>query len=433
MEFILENALVLSSSLPYVFKRANLLITENKISQISKFKISFPGAEKIDCTNKAILPSFINAHTHAPMSILRALGEDLELFEWLNNYMWPIEKKLTKEDVYWGTLLSIIQMFHNGTSCFNEHYFHIGAILDAVKQSKIRAILGYSMIDLGDFKNKGQAELEQAEKDFNLVQNSNSSLILPSINPHAPHTCSFELLKESASLAKKNNCILHTHVAETKTELNQIKKKYKTTPVKLLAKANCLTNSTVLAHCVYCNKEDILLIKKSASSIAHCPVANFKLASGSLSPLKEFLENKINIAIGTDGPASNNSLNLLESAKFAALAQKNFSANPKACNADQVLYMLTEGGSKALKLNSGRIQPGYLADLVFFDLSSPELIPFSNNAGWIVYAATPLSITDLMINGEFVMRNKKILTFDVNKVLEHALKIRNKLNTYLSI
>ncbi|MCM8830616.1 MAG: amidohydrolase [Candidatus Omnitrophica bacterium] len=433
MALILENAIILNSSKPYKFQRANLLILENKIAKISKFKISYSGAQKIDCKNKAILPSFINAHTHAPMSILRGFGQDLDLFQWLNNYIWPLEKKLTKEDVYWGTMLSIMQMFYNGISCFNEHYFHIDAILRAVKKSKIRAVLGYSMIDLGDFKGKGEAEIEQAKKDLELIKNENSSLILPSINPHAPHTCSFELLKQSSELARKQNCILHTHAAETKKEVNLIKRKYKKSPIQVLAKANCLDKNTILAHCIYCNSKDIDLIKNFDSNVAHCPVANFKLGSGSSFQLKKFLDKNINVAFGTDGPASNDSLSLLESAKFGAIIQKNLFSNPTICNANQILYMLTEGGAKALKLNSGKIQEGFLADLVFFDLKSPELVPFVNNAAWIIYAASSFSISDLIINGEFVMQNKKILTFQPNTVFKKAQRIRNKLNSYLEI
>jgi 5-methylthioadenosine/S-adenosylhomocysteine deaminase len=432
MSLLLKNGLVLESILPFSIKRKNILIENGLIKKISPYPILSNASQKIDCTNKLILPAFINAHTHAPMSILRGFGEDLPLSDWLKNYMWPLEKKLSKEDVYWGTLHSIVQMFYCGTATFNEHYFFIESIIKAVKKAKIRSVLGYSMIDMGDFDLKGVKELEIAKKYINFILKLKNPLITPSINPHAPYSCSFLLLKECAKISKEYNLILHTHLAETKKEFLEIKKQYSTTPTKLLFKAGCLSKKSILAHSIYCTNEDISLIKNSDSSIAHCPVANFKLGCGSIAPIKKFLQNKINVAIGTDGPASNNSLNLLESAKFGLLAQKNYYSNPSVVSAEQFLYMLTLGGAKALGLNSGEIKEGKLADLVLLDLSSPELIPFSNNAGWIIYSASPNSISDLIINGEFVMKNKTILTLDVNLISKKVQKIKDKLIKYLN-
>ncbi|MCX8163597.1 MAG: amidohydrolase [Candidatus Micrarchaeota archaeon] len=429
MELLLENGLVLSSSRPYRFKRQHILISQGKIKKISQYKIS-ANATKIDCSTKAILPAFINAHTHSPMSILRGLGEDKNLFVWLEKFIWPAEKKLSKEDVYWGSLLSIIEMIRSGTGAFNEHYFFIDSIAKAALKMKIRCVLGYSMIDLGDFDFKGAKELEQAEKDIQLILSYNSSLLKPSVNPHAPHTCSEKLLLNSAALAKKYNIILHTHLSETKKEQAFIKRKYKLSPAALLAKTGCLTNKTILAHSIYCNREDISLIKKYGSSIAHCPVANFKLGSGLVCPIISFLKNKINVAIGTDGPASNNSLNLLESAKFAALVQKNLYQKPEVISADDIFYMLTEGGAKALGINSGSIEEGKNADLVFFDISSPELSPFSNSISWIIYSSSCFSISDLMVAGEFLMQNKKVLNIDQDLVIKKANQIRQKLSPF---
>ena len=425
MEILLENALVLLPSWPYRFERRNILIEDNIISKITKNTIQ--AQEKLDCKNKLVLPAFINAHTHSPMSLLRGLGEDNTLENWLKVHIWPVEKKLTDQEIYWGTLLSIIQMFENGIATFNEHYFNIQTIIKAIKKANIRSVIGYSMIDLGDFDLKGPKELEMARKIAYDIKKDDSFLLSPSINPHAPNTCSKELLQQSAILAKKLNCVLHTHLAETALEVKFTKKKYGLSPVELLFKTGCLGKKSILAHSVYVNNKDLLLLKKSGSSIAHCPIANLKLASGSIAPLKEFFKNQINVSIGTDGPASNNSFNLLESAKIAILLQKNLYKDASVLSADHALYMLTEGGAKALGINAGSIQEGKLADLVFFDLNSPELVPFSNSAAWIIYSASPFSITDLLINGKFVLRNKQLLTIDKQEVIKNVTKLREKL------
>ncbi|MFA5108915.1 MAG: amidohydrolase [Candidatus Micrarchaeia archaeon] len=428
MATILENAITLLPGRPYRFERRNILIVENKISAVSKSKIHHSSAQKIDCTKKIVIPGLINAHTHAPMSILRGHGDDLPLHDWLSKHMWPKEKKLGANDIYAGTMLSIAQMFTSGITCFNDNYFHISAIAKAAKETNIRATLGYSMIDLGDFDGKGQSELKQAQKDAKEISQDKTGLLTPSINPHAPNTCSKELLQESASLAKKLNLKLHIHACETKSELAFTKKKFNSTPISILEKTGCLTKNSILAHAIYCNPADILLIKKSGASIAHCPIANMKLGSGSFTPITKYIANHTNVCLGTDGPASNNSLSMFETAKMAALLQKNHLENPAAAKADDYLFMALEGGAKALGINAGKIAPGALADLAFLNADSPELIPFSNNAGWLLYSAGAQNISDLMVNGKWVMKNKTILTFDVQKVMQNAQKISDSLN-----
>jgi len=427
MQTLLENALILLPDVPCRFERRHILIENNKISKISKSKIIQKGAEKTDCSKKIIIPGLFNTHTHAPMTLLRAHGDDLPLHDWLSKEMWPKEKKLSPRDIYVGSLLAIAQMFRSGTTCFNDHYFHISSISKAAKKANIRCTLGYSMIDLGDFEGKGRSELKQARKDVKEISEDKSGLLSPSINPHAPNTCSKELLEESANLANEFNCPIHTHVSETKSELEFVKRKYGQTPIELLSKCNCLSKKSILAHAIYCTPKDISIIKSSGASVVHCPVANMKLASGSQAPIPDYLNSKINVALGTDGPASNNSLNMFETAKMAALIQKNAKENASAAKADDYLNMLNQGGAKALGINAGKIEEGYLADLAFLDATSPDLIPFSNSAGWLLYSANPQNVCDLMVNGKFVMKNQEILTFNQEEIMKKAQKIADKL------
>ncbi|MFH1306969.1 MAG: amidohydrolase [Candidatus Micrarchaeota archaeon] len=426
MEIVLKNAIILSPDAPYSFSRSDVLISNNKINKIKK-SINAKGAEKTDCTGKILLPGLINAHTHAPMSLLRGVGDDLQLNEWMKKEMWPREKKLSPSDIKTGALLAIAEMIRSGITTFNDHYFHMDSVASAVSSANMRSVLGYSMIDMGDFSGKGISELKIAKQFAQKISTSHSPLLTPSINPHAPATCSPQLLKHSAQLAKEFGCILHTHASETKEEVEFTLKNYKKHPIEFLNKCNCLASNTVLAHGVHATAHEISLIANAGSSVAHCPVANLKLASG-IAPIPKYLNAKANLAIGTDGAASNNNLDLFESMKLGALIQKNSNSNAAAVKAGDYLHMATAGGASALKLNAGKIKEGCLADLTFLDASSPNLIPFTNNAGWLVYSTGPQNVCDVMINGKWVMKNKKLLTINEKKVIKDAQKIADRIN-----
>ncbi|MFH0927635.1 MAG: amidohydrolase, partial [Candidatus Micrarchaeota archaeon] len=363
-------------------------------------------------------------------------GDDLPLNDWLNKFTWPREAKMSPEDIKIGAMLAICEMLHSATTCFNEHYFHMGSIAQAVEKSGMRACLGYSMIDRVkfqdkvefDFEGKGEKELEIAKKFAKKWNGGARGRISVSVSPHSAHTCSKGLLEACAGLANELGCILHAHAAETKEELRVCKKAHGSTPIGALSKYGCLGNKTVLAHAIYVNAADISHLSKSGSSVCLCPVSNMKLASGSAPPVGKFISSAINLAVGTDGAASNNSLNLFESMKFGALVQKNIHENPAVARADDYLQMGMQGGARALHLDCGEIKEGKLADIAMLDLASPNLAPFANNAGWLLYAAGPQNVLDVIIDGKFIMREGKILTFDEGKILASAQKIAEKLN-----
>ncbi|PIT84288.1 N-ethylammeline chlorohydrolase [Candidatus Micrarchaeota archaeon CG10_big_fil_rev_8_21_14_0_10_45_29] len=427
MPILLKNALILLGSKPCKFRRASLLIENNKISSLNPKKLP-KEAQIIDCSKKIVLPGLINAHTHSPMSILRGIGDDLPLAKWLKEAMWPREKKLSPSDIKTGASLAICEMLRNGTTCFSDHYFHMDSVADAAKEAGIRAVLGYSMIDMGNFEERGKSELKIADAFAKKIKEMRHSLLTPSINPHAINTCSKELLENSATLAKKYDCVLHIHAAETRAELSHSLKTHKLRPIQLLEKCGCLTKNTVLAHGVYVTKGEISQIAKKGASVCTCPVSNLKLASGGAPPIPQYLHNKVNLCIGTDGAASNNSLSLFESAKVGAIEQKNFHFDASAIKADDYLHMLCEGGAKALKINAGKIKEGALADIILLDANSSNLMPFSNNAGWLIYSAGSQNISDVIINGEFVMKERQILFLNEEKIFEAAQKIAERIN-----
>lgn len=427
MEILLKNALVLSSSCPYKFSRKDVLIKDGKIAKIAN-SITANGAQKIDCSKKAAIPGLINCHTHSPMSLLRGLGDDLHLGDWLKHIMWPREKKLSESDIKTGAYLAIAEMLHSGTTTFNDHYFYMDSIADAAQSAGIRCALGYSMIDMGDAEGKGQSELKIAKEFAKKIISKKTNMLIPTINPHAPNTCSKKLLEESAALSKELNCHLHIHAAETREELAFTLKNYNMRPIQFLEACGCVSKNSILAHGVYASKSEIALAAKKGASVCHCPVANLKLASGGAAPIPQYIGAKANLALGTDGAASNNSLNMFETMKVGLIEQKNFHFDASSVKADDYLHMATAGGADALKINAGRLKEGTLADIALIGLNCANLVPFTNNAGWLAYSASPQNVSDVIINGKIVMQDKKILTFGEQEIFENAQKIADKIN-----
>ncbi len=428
MDILLKNAVCLLPTKPLSFARKDILISGNKISKIAPPNSLPPSSadECIDCTNRLLMPGLVNAHTHAAMTLLRGVGDDLRLHDWLSQVTWPREKKMDENAIYAGTRLAIAEMLLSGTTNFNDHYFHMGEVAKAVVESGIRATLGYSMIDIGDFEGKGKRELAIEEK-FCRDWQGKSSRISVAINPHAPYTCTKELLQASLALQKKFKCKLHIHLAETRKELADILKQTKKRPADYLDSLGLLNKNTVAAHCVYVSKSEITMMAKRGMSVAHCPVSNLKLASGGAMPMPEMIEAGVNVCLGTDGAASNNSLDMFETAKIAALEQKNFRFDASVVKADDVLRMAFEGGSDALGINAGRIKVGILADIILLDLKAPNLAPFQPNAGHLLYAAKQHNVTDVMVDGKWLVRERKLLTIDEEKIVENAQKCAEKL------
>lgn len=435
MDILLQNARVLVSERPFRFQRADVWVQDGRIRQVGP-GLSAPGAEKVDCSSKIVLPGLVNAHTHAAMSLLRGVGDDLPLDAWLSRAIWPREARMGPEDVRLGAQLAMLEMIRSGTTCFNDMYFHMGPVAEAVEAAGLRATLGYGMIDLAgleggvprfDFEGKGARELDEARRFAKGWAGRAGGRIQVSVAPHSPYTASPGLLKASAELASELRCPLHIHLAETRRELAQVMGLSGRRPCDHADHCGVLGPSTVAAHGVYATKGEVSLMARRGASVAHCPVSNLKLAGGGAAPVPEYLAAGVNVALGTDGAASNNSLGLFESMKVGAIEQKNFRFDASAVAADDYLAMATEGGARALGLKAGRIAPGYLADLALLDAAAPNLVPFSDNAGWLVYAAGPQNVSDVMVAGAWVMRERRILTLDEGRILARAQAVAERL------
>lgn len=379
---------------------SNVLIENGFISKIADHIDINPSVEKvIDGTDKAILPAFYNTHTHAAMTLLRGYADDVELFKWLNEYIWPFEAKLTEYDIYLGTKLAILEMIKTGTVFFNDMYWQPNGALRAVKETGIRAALG--CLVLGNDK-----EMCQKGFDFYHEHKNDSPIIQFAMAPHTIYTATVETYINEYNFAKENGIILHTHLSETMTEVNDCMKAHGCSPVRLLANAGVLSNKTVAAHCVYCSDEDIDLLKKYDVVVAHNPISNMKLHSG-YAPIEKFLRAGIRVTIGTDGTSSNNNLDMREEMKFASMLGKLY-GEADSLPVDIMMQMACENGAQAFGIDGGKIEEHKVADCILIDLNHHSMQPCYNLLSNWVYSANSGIINTVICNGNILMENHKV-------------------------
>lgn len=378
---------------------------------------NFTAERVIDGNGMVAMPGFINCHTHASMTLLRSYADDLPLMKWLNEKIWPLEAKLTPEDCYWGTMLCCLEMIKSGTTTFADMYFEMDKTALAVEKSGIRACLSRGMIGVGP------AAEQAIEENVKLVEDWSGRAdgrITTMFGPHAPYTCPPDYIKRVMALAEKYNAGIHIHVAETQDEIQQIKETYGMTPVQLLDSIGLFDLPVLAAHCVHLSQEDIAIMAAKKVGVAHCPASNTKLASG-IAPITELLKAGAIVGLGTDGAASNNNLDMMEEMRIASLLQKVSTSDPMALPSFQALQMATTSGARVLGLaDVGMLKPGMKADLILVDLRRPHLCPRHDLVAHLVYAAQSADVDTVIINGEVVMENRKVLTIDEEEVMRRA-------------
>jgi 5-methylthioadenosine/S-adenosylhomocysteine deaminase len=383
-------------------RKVDILIEGEKISKIRK-TLNVKADEKIDGKEeKAVIPGLINCHTHSAMILFRGLAEDLPLKDWLEKEIWPRESKLTEDDVYWGTKLAILEMIKSGTTTFNEMYWFEEAQIEAAKEMGIRANIGLVLLDFLPMGSR-----EHVEKLYEKLEPKHLEPITLTIAPHAIYTVSKENLIWAKNFAKKHNLLIHMHLSETESEVKGCLKKYKMRPVEFLEKIGFLNKNCVFAHCVWLSNREIEILEKRGCSLVYNPTSNMKLVSG-IFPWAKVKERKINVCLGTDGPASNNSLNLFSEMKIGAILQKVENKDPTIISAKEIFQMATKNGAKALRINVGEIKVGKLADLVLIDLNKIEMFPNYDLISNLVYSDAKNCVSDVICNGKILMREGKI-------------------------
>ncbi len=420
MALILKNARYLNEmNGTWTAKQDDILIEGNTIKEIGSLEHLYNDHEVWDVKNFLIMPGLINGHQHTPMSLLRCYSDDLPLMDWLNKKMLPAEMKMTSEDRYWGAMLSMAEMIKSGTTAYADMYIDMDTIAKAVQETGIRASLARGMIAMDS---NYSDRIEESRQLVERWHGSAEGRITAMVAPHSPYMCPPDFLSDAVKLAKELDVPLHTHLAETSDERVMIQERHGMNPVQYLQAAGFFEDTrVVLAHGVHFTEEDLSILESVKGGIIHNPVSNAKLGCGT-SNVVELAKRGMKVGLGTDGPGSASTLDMFMEMKAAAWMQKLLHEDASSLSAHEVLTMATQNGAEILGIGqeTGSIEPGKKADLLFLNMNQPHLLPAHHDASLLVYAAAGQDVDSVMIDGKIVMKNRELLTMDEEKVMFEA-------------
>ena len=383
----------------------------------------YKATQTIDASGKVVMPGLINTHTHAAMVMYRGLGNDLNLMDWLQKYIFPAEAKtVSPEFVRIGTRLALLEMIQSGTTTFADMYYFEEEVARVTKAAGMRGVLGQTVIEfpVPDAKTPADAlkRTEAFAKEF-----ERDELITPSIAPHAVYTLDAKTLTAVSALAKRLMIPIQIHLSETSAEIGMSQERHKMRPVAILDSLNFWAPTTLAAHGVWIDDEEIALLKRRDVGVSNNPESNMKLSSGT-APVLKYRKAGVNVGIGTDGAASNNDLDMFEAMRQAAFQQKLVTMDPTAISAAEALEMATLGGAGALgrRQRLGSLEPGKLADVIIVGMSRPRQQPLFDPIAQIVYASRGDDVETTIVNGKVLMLDRKVLTLDEASVLSDARK-----------
>ena len=385
----------------------DILIEGKYIKRIAPHIDPPEGAEILSGRDKAAIPGFINTHAHAAMTLFRGYGDDLPLMEWLQDYIWPVEAKMTEHDVYVGAKLACLEMLRSGTTCFLDMYMYPMETARAVEELGLRAHLSYTLFDQGGAE---RAALDRKRSyEYYEAFKGLSDRVTFTLGPPAIYTVSGEQLQFCHRFAVEHDVKINLHLAETKGEVDDCIRLHSTTPVRYLHQLGILSPHLVIAHVVWVDDEEMDLLAEYGVSVVHNPASNMKLASGYTFKYEEMKRRGIRIGIGTDGCSSSNNLDMVVAMKLASFLGKAWRFDSTACKADDIFASATAVGADILDLNAGRIEEGRLADVCLVDLNTPELVPLNDLTSNLVYATSGSSCIDtVIVDGRILMRDKHV-------------------------
>jgi 5-methylthioadenosine/S-adenosylhomocysteine deaminase len=383
----------------------DIFIEGNRIKQIGD-QLHLKAEEVISGEGMAAVPSFVNGHTHAAMTLLRGYADDMPLQEWLETKIWPVEAHMTEDDVYWGTKLACLEMIKTGTTFFNDMYWHWRGTARAVEEMGIRAAISAVFIDLFEAsKTKEQMALNE---ELYAARDEFGPRVTFTLGPHAIYTVSEKALRWCAEFARDKGVLIHFHLSETEDEVQACLHDHGVRPVKYLEQIGFLGPHLVASHCVWLDGEEIDILEAQEVRVVHTPISNLKLSVGGVFPYPQLRENNVIMCLGTDGCSSNNNLDMLETAKVASLLQKFYNHSPVVMPASETLALITSQGAQAFSLESGVIEEGTWADIALVDLKSPQLTPHFHLDSDLIYAANGSCIDTLICDGKVLMRGSRV-------------------------
>ncbi|GAP20519.1 amidohydrolase family protein [Leptolinea tardivitalis] len=441
VDLILTNAVVLTMDEEFhTFEPGAVAVSGNSIAAVgmeADILKDYSASKKIDCNHKVLMPGLVNAHTHVPMTLLRGLADDLRLDVWLMGYMMPVEREFVSPDfVQLGTKLACAEMIRSGVTTFADMYYFEDDIARATQSAGMRAVCGQSVMKFPTPDAKSFEDSLALARDF-IIRWKDNDLIVPAVAPHAPYTCTPEILNASASLAVEFDVPLHTHLAETAGEVENMRNEHGIPVIPYMKKQNLFEAKVIAAHCVHIDEGEMRTLLHTNAGVAHNPSSNMKLASG-IAPVKRLIELGVKVGIGTDGPASNNDLDMFEEMRLASFLAKVSSGDPTALPARTTLLMATRLGAEALHIGNitGSLEPGKRADMILVDVSpthnSPRFKRDPHNVyAQIIYAAKANDVTDVIINGQWVMQNRVLTTLNEADLLTAGNEYARKIDSFL--
>lgn len=440
-DLLLYNAHLLSMDADFhAYPEGALAVRDGQIVAVgptAELAAEVEPAERFDCGGKTLIPGMVNAHTHAAMTLLRGLADDRRLDVWLLGYMMPVEREFVAPDfVRVGTLLACGEMIRSGVTCFADMYYYEEQVARATAEAGMRAVCSQTVLKFPAPDAESYEDSLAAARQF-IANWRGHPLIVPSIAPHAPYTCTAEILRQCTDVAVEFDVPLHIHISETLQEVQDWRETYGMPVVPWIKKVGLLEAKVLAAHCTHIDEGEIKTLQHANAGVAHNPSSNLKLASG-FAPVAEMLREGIRLGIGTDGPASNNDLDMFEELRLASFIAKASTHDPTTLPARQALAMATRLGASALHLEHliGSLEVGKRADLTLIDTSGLHNQPhFSHDPeapySRLVYAAKSSDVTDVMVEGRWLMQDRLLLTIDTGPLLEAAAGFARRIDTFL--
>jgi 5-methylthioadenosine/S-adenosylhomocysteine deaminase len=419
LKLLIKNALILTvNQNNEVLENADIAVADGRLLAVGKVPENFLPDKVINATDQIALPGLVNTHTHIPMSLFRNYADDLPFWPWLLEKIKPAEDHLSAEHVYWGAKLGVLELIQSGVTCFSDMYFYMDEVAKVVKESGIRACLSGVLLEVGDL---GPTFMKAAVDFHDSWDGKAEGRIKAFFGPHSMYLCGPEYLRETTEEALKRKTAIHIHLAESRQEVADCLEKYGKSPVQHLADLGMFACRTVAAHCVHVSADDIDLLAKHKVSVVNNPTSNMKLANG-FAPIDAIMKKGINVALGTDGSASNNNVNLFEEMHLAALVNKAVTEDAESVPATEVLRMATINGAKALGLENeiGSLEVGKRADLILLDTNKPHYFPRHNPVSSIAYSAQAADVKTVMVNGQVLLENYQLKTIDVEETMREA-------------
>lgn len=397
---------------------SDILIEDNKIVEVSE-EINKTADSVLSCENRVIIPGLINSHTHASMSLFRGFGDGLKLDDWLEK-IYSYEKDLTSDQIRWGSYVGMLEMIRSGITTFTDMYFMEDVVAQSASNIGMRAFLSPGISDRAEEPHK---EIDRANEVLESIKDLEDDRINFMYGPHTTYTCSKDFLTRVRDLSEKNNVKIHIHLAETKSGREETLDRHDLGPVELLGKLDMLNEKLVAAHGVWLSDEEIDILGDSNANLVYNPSSNAKLSSGT-APINKILSENINVGLGTDGMASNDSFDIFEEMKIGALLQR---VKNRQISAKSMFKMATQNGAKALGINAGVIEEGKLADLAIINLNSPNLTPFNDPIVNLVFSGHGSNVESVIIDGELIMLDNEILNLDESEIMKKVDKISEEI------